>query len=414
MPFAAFLAKLSARFVNLRIECMDDEIRDALRSIVEFFDVDRCSLARITAVGELSVICAYTISDVAPVPSDDACAQLPWYANELARGRIVHVPRPSELPPLATLERTYMRDSGMKSHLGIPVTVGGMPLCALGVATFRRYTSFPQEFILSLQLIGEVLANALARRESESRLRRMEAELSHLTRVATIGQLAASIAHEINQPLCAIVSNAQAALRLLTQGKRGAGEVRAALRDIAADCKRAGDIVSRSHRLLKPRELTLQPVSLNEVVRDVLALMHGEILIRQVRARLDLRDDMPQVAGDPVQLQQVVVNLLVNAADATATGSSSEREVTVRTEAADGQVRVLVSDNGIGLTTDVAARMFDPFFTTKANGLGMGLAINRTILEAHGGKIWATPNGDRGTTVAFSLPVRPPVKAGKA
>jgi signal transduction histidine kinase len=404
--FATFLAELSARFVNVRIESVDDEISGALRGIVERLDVDRCSLGRISAGGEFALLSSYSPPGMPPLPPD-ACAKLPWYADELAHGRIVHLSRAADLPPHADVERAFMRDSGMKSHLGVPISVGGMPLCAMGVSAFRRRMTFPQEFVASLQLIGAVFANALARRENEFRLRRMEAELSHVTRVATVGQLAASIAHEINQPLCAIVSNAQAALRLLRQGKSGVGEARAALRDIAADSKRAGDIVSRSHRLLKPRELSLQPVSMNDIVRDVMMLMHGDMVIRHIRAKTDLQDDLPAVAGDAVQLQQVVLNLFINAADATAPVSDRAREVTIRTETVDGHVRVLVSDNGVGLTPDVAARMFDPFFTTKNNGLGMGLAINRTILEAHGGQIWACANSDRGTTVAFSIAARP-------
>jgi signal transduction histidine kinase len=404
---AVFLARLSARFINVPAESMDEGIRDGLRSLAEFLEVDRCSLARITAGGEVSVVGCYAAPGVTSVPTGGAGVQLPWYANELAHGRVVQISRPADLPPQATVERAYMRDSGAKSHLGIPITVGGMPLCALSVTTFRRRMDFPQELVTSIRLMGEVLANALARGESEGRLRRMEAELSHLTRVATVGQLAASIAHEINQPLCAILSNARAALRLLGQGKAAVGEVRAALRDIAADSNRAGEIVSRSHRLLKPRELALQRVALNDIVRDLLVLMHGEILIRQVRVRLELADELPTVVGDPVQLQQVVLNLFVNAADATALVSGREREMTIRTEVVDGQVRVLVSDNGVGLTRDVAAKMFDPFFTTKTSGLGMGLAINRTIMDAHGGNLWAFANGDHGSTVGFSIPCAP-------
>src|SRR5688572_29390174 len=214
---AAFLAKLSARFINVRVESMDDGIRDGLAGLAEFLKVDRCSLARISAGGDVSVVGCYAVPGVASVPTGGAGVQLPWYANELAHGRVVQITRPSDLPPQATVERAYMRESGAKSHLGIPITVGGMPLRALTVTTFRRPMDFPEEFITSIRLMGEVFANALARRESECRLRRMEAELSHLTRVATVGQLAASIAHEINQPLCAILSNARAALRLLGQ-----------------------------------------------------------------------------------------------------------------------------------------------------------------------------------------------------
>ena len=403
--FAEFLAKLTARFSNISIEAVDDEITDSLRRIVEFLGVDRCSLARFAVNGEFLVINCYAAPGVKPLPVGDIRPQWPWYADELLHGRAVRVSCVEDLPPQATSERAYVAASGMKSHLGIPITVAGMPLCALGVATFSRQMEFEQEFITSLLLAGEVLVGALAWREAECRLRRMEAELSHITRVATVGQLATSIAHEINQPLCAIVSNAQAAIRLLEQGQSMLGEVTAALRDITADGKRASEIVSRSHLLLKPKELSFQPVSLNNVVHDVHALLRSDIVIRRVHVRLDLQEDLPQALGDFVQLQQVVLNLLVNAADATATVFDRERTVTLRTCRAGKELRLLLSDNGVGIAPEVAARMFDPFFTTKPSGLGMGLAISRTIIEAHGGQIWATPNPELGATIGFSLPL---------
>jgi C4-dicarboxylate-specific signal transduction histidine kinase len=329
---------------------------------------------------------------------------LKWYVGELTQGRVVRFAKVDLLPPEATREREFCRATGLKSHVGIPIVVGGRSRCALGIATFREEREFPDEMIPRLRLIGEVLANALARRDADHRLRRIEAELWHVTRVSTIGQLAASIAHEINQPLCAIVNNAQAAVRLLGAPVPDLAEVRSALLDIVADGKRAGEVVSRSHGMLKRRDFEFKLVNLNEVVWEVWSITHSDALIRGISLRVEPAEGLPTVLGDRVQLQQVLLNLIVNALDATADVAEGPREVIVRTESTGQRVRLVVVDSGAGLLPQTAARMFEPFFTTKQHGLGMGLAINRTIVESHGGEMGASSNAHRGASVWFELP----------
>jgi signal transduction histidine kinase len=403
LAFERFLADLSARFVNVPGEKVDAEIQNGLRRLVEFLDVDHSSLARLTPEGTVVVLSSYAGPGIAAPLLGGFGEGLDWYVRELMQGRVVRISR-LDLPPDAIHERTFAQATGVKWHVGIPVTVSGMPPCVVGLATFRRQHGFAEESIPRLRLIGEVFANALARRDSEARLRRVHAELSHVTRVSTMGQLAASIAHEINQPLCAIITNAQAALRQLSRPRPELEEVGGALRDIAADGKRAGEVVSKSHGQLRRHAPEFQPLSINDVIRDVVSLVHGEAVIRRVALRLDLHESLPAVSGDRVQLQQVVLNLVVNAIDATADVAEEPRQILLRSERSRSQVRVTVSDTGVGLTPEVASRMFDPFYTTKRNGLGMGLAINRTIVQAHGGRMWAAPNRGRGASVAFSLP----------
>jgi len=236
----------------------------------------------------------------------------------------------------------------------------------------------------------------------------MQSELAHVTRVSTLGQLAASIAHEINQPLCAIVSNAQAALRLMDAAKPDLADIRAALMEVVADGRRAGDVVSRSHGLLKRRNLEFKPLQLNDVVTDVFSMVHSDAVIRRMTLQTDLAATLPNVIGDRVQLQQVLLNLVVNAMDATAETPDGPRQVTLRTSTTNGLARVTVTDTGAGLSAEVTARMFEPFFTTKHHGLGMGLAINRSIVQAHSGAMGAaTAAAGRGASVWFELPALP-------
>jgi two-component system sensor kinase FixL len=399
--------------------------------LTEFLNVDRSSLGQFTPDGRLTFLHSYAVEGIPALPRGELGVSLDWYVGQLARGRVVHVPSVGAVPRRAVGERAFMRTSGMKSHLGIPVDVGGtppMPPFVLGIATFAREREFPEELIPRLRLAGSVFANALLRRDTAHNLRRMQAELAHVTRVSTVGQLATSIAHEINQPLCAIISNAQAAQRLLARPAAAEldapdaarmADVRAALRDIAADGRRAADVIARSHDLLKRHDPEFRPLSINDVVADVFAMVHSDAVIRRVMLRtVPAGEPLPRVLGDRVQLQQVVLNLIVNALEATADTplprGNEPRQVTVRTMCTEGRagVRVVVEDTGPGLTPEVAARMFEPFFTTKRHGLGMGLAINQSIVQAHGGSMGASAaaaaeartGAARGAVVWFELP----------
>jgi len=263
------------------------------------------------------------------------------------------------------------------------------------------------ELIPRLRTIGEVFANAIARRNADGDLRQMHAELAHVTRTSTVGQLATSIAHEISQPLTAILSNAHAAIRSLSAASPKPDVALAALRDIVADDKRAVAVVSNAHAMLKRRQTELEVHRINDIVQDVNRLLHGDALLRRIEVRTELSNAAPAVKGDRVQLQQVVMNLLVNAMDSIDQSGCESREVILTTETDHEHVQVAVRDSGTGVAPQVLARMFEPFFTTKKHGLGMGLAINSEIVAAHGGRIWAVNNSPGGATVGFTLPKVP-------
>ncbi|MEO8438750.1 MAG: ATP-binding protein [Spartobacteria bacterium] len=231
------------------------------------------------------------------------------------------------------------------------------------------------------------------------------AELAHLTRVATLNQLSGSLAHELNQPLAIILSNAQAAQRLLAQSPPDIAEVSEILADIVGEDRRAGEVIHRLRALLKRGETVVLPVSLNAVIEEVLQLTHGDLMARGVVVRCDPLDGLPEVEGDRVQLQQVLLNLILNAADSMSANPPRERRLHLVTAHRNGAVRVSVHDEGCGLPAD-AEKVFHPFFTTKPHGLGLGLPICRAIIDAHGGKLWSEADPASGSVFHFELPER--------
>jgi signal transduction histidine kinase len=244
------------------------------------------------------------------------------------------------------------------------------------------------------------------RKRAEMDAQRSRQELAHFTRVSTMGELAASLAHELNQPLTGILTNAQAAHRFLERTPPDLDELRCILADIIEDDKRASDVIQRLRELLRKGEPMLSRLDLNTLIRDVVKLLGSDAIIRNVSVALELEPMLPMARGDRVQLQQVVLNLLLNAMDAIAEGDGGDRTVLVRTRNTGGQtLHVAVQDAGSGVRDGTLDLVFEPFYTTKPTGMGMGLAISRSIIEAHGGVIWAANNPTRGATFHFALPV---------
>ena len=245
-------------------------------------------------------------------------------------------------------------------------------------------------------------------RRAEEALAMAEAELAHVARVSTMGQLAASIAHEVNQPLGAMVANAAAAERWLAATPPETTRAREALRGVVDDGQRAGAVIDRVRALMKREPRLEEPLDINEAIREVLALTRQEQRRHDVVVEALLDDALPRVRGDKIQLQQLLLNLTVNALEAMSDVAGAPRTLTVQSEKGDaGGVVVTVRDTGVGLDPVDSDRLFDPFYTTKAAGMGMGLAISRSIIEAHGGRIWAGPNSPPGATFRFALPAEP-------
>jgi len=241
------------------------------------------------------------------------------------------------------------------------------------------------------------------RRRAEDELEHEREELTHALRVTTLGELAASLAHEINQPLAAIVSNAHATRRLMESATLDRGEILLGLHDIADDAKRASEVVRHLRALFRKEHVDQQPLDLNDVIREITRLLGKDLERKRISLRLRLADDLPRVLGDVVQLQQVILNVVVNACEAMA--DDDLRDVSIETTRLDpGALEITVEDTGRGVEESKLERIFDRFITSKAGGLGMGLSISRSIIQAHGGRIWATRNKDRGLTMHIEIP----------
>ena len=273
---------------------------------------------------------------------------------------------------------------------------------------YRKVHRPDKSDLLLIERATHMAQIAIERDRTHDSLREAQANLAHATRVATMGELTASIAHEVNQPLTAVVNNANASISLLPKGVSNLEEVREALAEIIDDANRASDVIARVRQLAKRAPIEKSFLDLRDVVQDVLALARYELAARRITIRTDLSKDLPSVSGDRVQLQQVLLNLIINGMDAMNKVEESKRVLTLcgRRETRDGTFEALlsVSDSGIGFKPEEMDRLFEAFYTTKPQGMGMGLAISRSIIEAHGGRLWAEPNQGSGVTFLFSLP----------
>ena len=246
------------------------------------------------------------------------------------------------------------------------------------------------------------------RKRAEEELRNAHSELARVMRVMTMGQLTASIAHEVNQPLSGIITNASTCLRMLDADPPNLEGTRETARRTIRDGHRASDVVTRLRTLYSKKEPTLEPMDLNEVAREVTALSSTEIQKNGVTLRQEFADGLPPALGDRIQLQQVILNLLRNGADAMSTINDRPRELLIWTERHEGnQIQLSVKDSGVGFTHEVAGKIFEAFYTTKGDGMGIGLSVSRSIIEAHQGRLWATPNDGPGCTFSFAIPCTP-------
>jgi len=258
------------------------------------------------------------------------------------------------------------------------------------------------------------LINIEERKRTEQELRRIESELAHASRVASLGVLTAAIAHEVNQPLSGISTNLDTCLRMLSADPPNVEGARQTARRATRDVSRAAEVIARLRELYSNKEPSAEPLDVNEAALEVIALSLSKLQSGGVVLRQELADDLPAVTGNRVQLQQVILNLVLNASDAMSDVDDRPRQLVIRTERAGADVRLTVQDAGIGIQPEVAANLFQPFHTTKASGMGIGLSVSRSIVERHRGRIWAEPNDGPGARFSFSIPGRPEGVTGSA
>jgi PAS domain S-box-containing protein len=293
---------------------------------------------------------------------------------------------------------------GLHAAFGFPILLGGD---VLGVMEFfsREIRQSDQDLLDMTAPLGSQIGQFVERKRAEDALHHAQTELAHVTRVATLGEMTASIAHEINQPLTAVVTNGIAGLRWLAAPTPNLDEARSALERIIRDGKRAGDVIARIRALVKKSVLTKAQLNLSEMIQEVVAITNPEARQHRIWTRTELAPSLPPVQGDRVQLQQVILNLMMNGIEAMKTVTDRPRELLIRSRLhGPGKVVVAVRDSGIGLDALRMERLFKAFYTTKPEGMGMGLSISRSIIEAHGGELSATANSGPGATFQFTLP----------
>ena len=378
LRFQRLLSHLSARLGNTRAVDLDREIHGALGRIVDFAAVDRATIVefedragqrRSWAIGE---------------PLDHERG--PGLMDRVRAGEDVRVPG---------------------SHVAVPLRAGGSVLGAVVLAGDSVGRAWPDAFMEQLRLLGEVVANALAAAKAERESGRLRQELAHIGRVSALGELTGSLAHELNQPLTAILNNAEVAQQHLEAEVIDVPKLQDIVSDIVADDKRAAGVIRRLRMMLKKGELEHAPLDVNDVVREVTDLVRNDTILRDIPVHLQLGAALPTVRGDRAQLQQVVLNMVLNGLEATSTSNDRARGLVIRTSTDGKDVVVAVEDSGTGIDMADLDRLFEPLYTTKPEGLGMGLAIARTIVGAHGGELRASNNPGGGATFVFTLPVDP-------
>lgn len=414
--FEQFLSDFSADLIRASVSEIDAEIERWLERIVLALEVDRGTIVQLDP-GDGIFYTTHQWARPGVLTPDrglrvDYSRAFPWLTARIRTGQILVFSRfQEELPPEASKDIEEARPFGAKSNVTIPLTIGDQVVGAFLAGTVFAERQWSEETLRRLKLIAAILGNAVERIRSEAEIRRLSEELRQVSKVVTMGELTASLAHELNQPLGAILNNATAARRLLAAKKPDLAEIGSALEDIARDDARAVEVVRNVRAMFQRTETTRSVVDLKELLLEVNRIVSADARVKGISLSMTAPDSLPPVWGEKSRLVQVVLNLVSNAFDSVC-ASDGPRQVELRAEDGEpGAVHMFVRDSGRGIDAKTASRLFEPFFTTKPTGMGMGLSIVRSIIESHGGRIWATQSADRGATLEFTLRAAPNVQS---
>jgi len=405
MAFEQMVSETLADLVQAPRGGLDPVIVKALRRASDALDADSVVLWQRDHAGDLMRPTHHFTREGVHLPPDVANDEtFPWTLREILANRPVST-SVAAMPADAAVDIAVLTALDARSLVAVPLAFGGRVVGALAFATEDDTRGWPQSLLPRVQLFGEMLASVLARDRAEQGERDARAEAAHAARLGTMGVVAASLAHELTQPLAAIMTNAEMALQLSGAATVDAEELRATLEDILADDRRASKLIQQLRRFLRRDELDRATIDLSALLHEVMALVRGEVVGKGVSLSLADSQALPAVVGNHAQVQQVLLNLLLNAFDAVAGNAPAARRVALSALADGATVVVSVTDNGVGMDESAQGRAFAPFYTTKPKGMGLGLSISRSIAEAHGGSLTLRSTVGEGTTFRFALPV---------
>ncbi|HEX2831299.1 MAG TPA: ATP-binding protein [Burkholderiales bacterium] len=413
IEFERVLTRISTTFAGAPWHRVYQEVELALKDVLRSNAIDQACIVEVLA-GNAG---AY-LRHVACVPGMprvgeqlDYAAAFPWaYARTVGRGEAVAFARIEDAPPDARTDAATMRELGVRSLLHVPLRVDGRVRFVLTAGAKRRLLAWPLRTVNRLTALGEIFAHAIARAQAVAEQARAEQEIDelrthqwHSARVAQTAPLVASLAHELCQPLAAILNNAQAGLRFLNHRDIDVDEIRDILADIVASNKRANEVLGALRAMLRRRGTTRTTFDIADAVGDVLALVRSELMTEQIDVDLSAAPEA-YVHADKTQIEQVLLNLVMNSIDAMR-ALEGARRLNIAVSASDKTgIVVSVKDTGRGIPADRQPKVFEAFWTTKHKGLGVGLSLCRAIVESYGGRIWCEPNVPRGAAFRFSLP----------
>jgi signal transduction histidine kinase len=406
------LTEISSRFVTQPAGKADATIEETQQLICETLGVDRSTLWQTADDGpDMALTHFWQRAGNVPLRRNYVTTgNLPWAESQVRQGEAFHFSSILDLPPAAALDAENLRLHGTKSNATFPLVADGKVFGALAFASLTVERRWTEDEIAGLNLIAQIFGHVISRRRAEERAEQLRDEIQRSSRASMLGELAAALAHEINQPLTTILGNAQAARRFLDQGNADPIEIRAILDDIIRDDKRAGDVVKNLRELLGGIPAQKDEFCINKIIREVAELLRSKMKGDHLDLELDLARSLPRIKAVRVEIQQILINLIGNAVHAMVGTPLEDRRILVQTRKAGNGVTVLIRDHGCGIPQEHIDRIFEPFHTTRPDGLGMGLAICRRITEAHGGRIGASNHKSGGAEFSFSLPSQMPVE----